>query len=147
MRTILRVNAAIAGVQALLRIGPIVVLAMVARDYPHRTRLTIQRMPWPFGSSPAVMIVAGLICAIGGGQVFVVLALAERLKQSEHRRLRRVLLANDRRNPLGHQLEPGLEAAEDQVETELELVVHIAIAHQSRHLDEVDGRLARQCAG
>jgi hypothetical protein len=86
MRTNLRVNAAIAGVQALLRVGPIVVLAIGGQGLPQPDSFNDPAHALAIiGSSPAVVIVAGLICATGVGQVFVVLALAERLKQSEHR--------------------------------------------------------------
>jgi hypothetical protein len=83
MRTNPRVNAAIAGVQALLRIGPIVVLAIGGQGLPRPDSFNDPAHALAtIGSSPAVMIVAGLICATGVGQVFVVLALADRIKAS-----------------------------------------------------------------
>jgi hypothetical protein len=83
MRTNLRVNAAIAGVQALLRIGPIVVLAIGGQGLPPPDSFNDPaRALAIIGSSPAVMIVAGLICATGVEQVFLVLALADRLKKT-----------------------------------------------------------------
>ena len=82
MRTNLRVKPAIAGVQALLRFGPIVVLAIGGQGLPPPDSFNDPAHALAIiGSSPAVMIVAGLICATGVGQVFVVLALAERLRQ------------------------------------------------------------------
>ena len=86
MRTMLRVSAAIIGLQALLRIGPIVVLAIGGQGLPPPDSYNDPAHALAIiGSSPAVIVVAGLICATGAGQVFVVLALAERLKQSEPR--------------------------------------------------------------
>jgi hypothetical protein len=78
-----RVNAAIAGVQALLRFGPIVVLAIGGQGLPPPDSFNDPAHALAMiGSSPAVMIVAGLIGATGVGQVFVVFALADRLKES-----------------------------------------------------------------
>jgi hypothetical protein len=85
LRTGLRFNAAIAGLQALFRLGPIIVLAVGGQGLPPPDSFNDPAHALAIiGSSPDVMIVAGLIFATGVGQVFVVFALAERLKSGAH---------------------------------------------------------------
>ncbi len=49
--------------------------------------------------------------------------------------------------PIGVDLlrQPGLESSDDQVETEVELVVHVAVAHKPRNLDQMERRVLGQC--
>lgn len=81
-RTAARVIGIVAAIQAALRIGPLVVEAAGGRGLPTpgsfndpATALTILK------TSPDVPIVAGLICATGVTQVFLVLALADRIRR------------------------------------------------------------------
>jgi hypothetical protein len=79
-RTTLRAVSLIAAVQTLLRIGPLIIQGIGGRGLPTpgsfndpAHALAIIRQ------SPELMIVAGLICATGVTQVFIVQALADRL--------------------------------------------------------------------
>jgi hypothetical protein len=83
IRAASRAVGAIAGVQTLLRIAPIVIQAIGGRGLPtpgsyndpgHALMI--------IGSSPEVPIVAGLICATGVTQVFIVMALADQARVS-----------------------------------------------------------------
>jgi hypothetical protein len=77
-----RANGVVAAVQALLWIGPIVIFAIGGRGLPTPGSLNDPaRALSIIRASPDVTIVAGLICAIGVAEVFVVLALAERLEK------------------------------------------------------------------
>jgi hypothetical protein len=86
VRDSLRTDALLAGVLALLRAAPIVILALGGQGLPTPGSLDDPvRALTTIGASPDLTIVAGLICATGVVQVFVVLALAERLGGNTHR--------------------------------------------------------------
>lgn len=79
-RAVSRAVGAVAGVQALLRIAPVVIQAVGGRGLPAPGSYNDPgRALQIIGSSPEVPIVAGLICATGVTQVFIVLALADRV--------------------------------------------------------------------
>ncbi|HEX5120868.1 MAG TPA: hypothetical protein VFW65_37270 [Pseudonocardiaceae bacterium] len=70
----------IAAVQAVLRIGPLIIEAIGGRGLPTPGSFNAPAQALAtIRHSPEVMIVAGLICATGVLQVFIVLAAADRL--------------------------------------------------------------------
>lgn len=82
-RSMLRAVGLIAAVQTLLRIGPLIIQLLGGRGLPTPGTfndpvhaLTI------ISRSPEVMIVAGLLCASGVTQIFIVLALTDRLART-----------------------------------------------------------------
>jgi hypothetical protein len=84
IRDRMRTNALLAGVLALLRIAPIVIQALGGRGLPAPGSFNDPvRALTTIASSPDLTIVAGFICATGVVQVFVVLALGERLSDRE----------------------------------------------------------------
>ena len=85
-RDTMRLNAVLAAVLTLLRIAPIGVQALGGGGLPAPGSFNDPvRALATIGSSPALTIVAGIICATGVVQVFVVLALGERLSDREPR--------------------------------------------------------------
>jgi hypothetical protein len=75
-----RIDGIVASLLALLRAAPIGVLAIGGRGLPTPGSLNDPgRALTSIGASPDITIVAAMICATGVVQVFVVLALAERL--------------------------------------------------------------------
>lgn len=86
MRTTQRVDGLVAGIQALLWLAPIIILATGGHGIPAPGSVND-----PFHAlaviktSPDIEIVTTLMCTTGAAQVFVVLALADRLTNSPAR--------------------------------------------------------------
>lgn len=82
--TALRAMGVVAAVQALLRIGPLIIQLLGGRGLP--TPGTLNKPATALGiisRSPEVEAVAALICATGVAQVFIVFALSDRLTLAE----------------------------------------------------------------
>ena len=86
MRTNQRADGLIAGVQALLWLAPIIILATGGHGIPAPGSVNnpVQALA-VIKMSPDIAIVTTLMCATGAAQVFVVLALADRLTGSPAR--------------------------------------------------------------
>lgn len=82
--TALRALGVVAALQALLRVGPVIIQFLGGRGLP--TPGTLNEPAVALGvisRSPEVEAVAGFICATGVAQVFIVLALAHQLTPAE----------------------------------------------------------------
>jgi hypothetical protein len=86
MRTTQRTDGLIAGVQALLWAGPIIILATGGHGIPSPGSINnpVHALA-VIKASPDIAIVTTLMCTTGAAQVFVVLALADRLTSSPAR--------------------------------------------------------------
>jgi uncharacterized protein DUF4386 len=86
MRTNQRADGLIAGVQALLWLAPILILATGGHGIPAPGSVNDPAHALAvIKASPNIAIVTTLICTTGAAQVFVVLALADRLTSSPAR--------------------------------------------------------------
>lgn len=90
MRTIKRIDGLVAGVQALLWLAPIVILATGGHGIPSPGSINDPaRALAAIAGSPDIAIVTVLMCTAGAAHVVVVLALADRLEPGPARFIRR----------------------------------------------------------
>jgi hypothetical protein len=86
MRTTQRADGLVAGVQALLWLAPIIILATGGHGIPAPGSVNNPAHALAvIKASPDIAIVTTLMCTTGAAQVFVVLALADRLTNSPAR--------------------------------------------------------------